>query len=209
MKVVVFGATGNTGREVLVQALGKGHEVSAFVRNADALGGLRERVRVIVGDTTADPERVEGAIQGQDVVVSALGCRKSFQSGDLIEKSMAAILPAMRRGGVRRIFVVSACGVGATHRQAPLLPRIMYRLLLTDIFADKAVGEAMLRASGFDWTILYPTLLTDAPVGGRYRVGERLELSGMPTIARADVAHFIVAHLEGDAYLRRGLVMSR
>lgn len=208
MKLVVFGATGSTGREVVVQALAKGHEVSVFVRNADALGELRERVRVVVGDTTADPTRVEGAIQGQDVVVSALGVRKSFRSGDLIEKSMAAIVPAMRRAGVRRIFVVSACGVGATRRQAPLLPRIMYRLLLTDIFADKAVGEAMLRASGFDWTILYPTLLTDAPVGGRYRVGEHLELKGMPKIARADVAHFIVSHLEGDAYVRRGLVMS-
>jgi len=208
MKLVVFGATGNTGREVVKQALAKGHEVSAFVRDADALGELRERVHVVVGDTTADPARVEGAIQGQDVVVSALGRRKSFRSDDLIEKSMAAIVPAMRRSGVRRIFVVSACGVGATHRQAPLLPRIMFRLLLTDIFADKAVGEAMLRASGFDWTILYPTLLTDAPLGGRYRVGEQLELSGVPKIARADVAHFIVSHLEGDAYVRRGLVMS-
>src|SRR6185295_5393985 len=111
MKLAVFGATGNTGREVVKQALAKGHEVSVLVRNADALGELRERVRVVVGDTTADPARVEGAVQGQEVVVSALGAGKSFRSGDLIEKSMRAIIPAMQRAGVRRIFVVSACGV--------------------------------------------------------------------------------------------------
>jgi uncharacterized protein YbjT (DUF2867 family) len=208
MKLVVFGATGNTGREVVGQALAKGHEVSVFARNADDLGDLRERVRVVVGDTTADPARVEAAIQGHDVVVSALGRRKSFRSGGLIEKSMEAMIPAMQRAGVRRIFLVSACGVGETRRQAPLVPRIMYRLLLRDIFEDKAIGEAMLRSSGLDWTILYPTLLTDAPLGGRYRVGERLELAGLPKIGRADVAHFIVSHLEGDRYVRKGLVMS-
>jgi putative NADH-flavin reductase len=208
MKVVVFGATGGTGREVAGQALAKGHEVSAFVRNADALGELRERVRVVLGDATGDPARVEAAIQGQDVVVSALGRRKSFRSAGLIERSMAAIIPAMQRSGVRRIFTVSACGVGETRRQAPLVPRIMYRLLLEDIFADKAIGDAMLRSSGLDWTILYPTLLSDAPMGGRYRVGEYLELEGLPKIARADVAHFIVSHLAGDKYVRKGLVMS-
>lgn len=208
MKVVVFGATGNTGLRFIEQALDQGHQVTAFVRNADAFALRHERLRVVVGDTTGDPARVEAAIQGQDAVVSALGRRKTFSSEGLIAKSVAAIVPAMRRAGVRRIILVSAAGVGETRHQAPLLPRLMYRLLLTDIFADKKAAEDALRASGLDWTIVYPVLLTDGPATGRYRVGERLALRGFPKIARADVAHFMVAQLESDAFVRKGALIS-
>ena len=93
MKIAVFGATGNTGRAFVEQALAKGHEVTAFVRNADALALRHERA------------------------------------------------------GVTRLMMVSAVGVGETRHQAPILPRIMYRLLLTDIFADKQAGEDAIRAS--------------------------------------------------------------
>ena len=208
MKVVVFGATGNTGLRFIEQALDKGHQVTAFVRNADAFAPRHERLRTVVGDTTGDPARVEAAIQGQDAVVSALGRRKTFSSEGLIAKSMAAIVPAMRRAGVRRIVLVSAVGVGETRHQAPLLPRLMYRLLLSDIFADKKAAEDALRAADLDWTIVYPVLLTDGPVTGRYRVGERLELRGFPKVSRADVAHFILSQLESGAWIRKGAMIS-
>ena len=208
MKIVVFGATGGTGRHVIEQALAQGHDLTAFVRNAEALAMRHDRLRVIVGDSTGDPARIEAAIREQDVVVSALGRRNSLRSDGLITKSLAAIIPAMERAGVRRIFLVSAHGVGESGRNAPLVPRIMYKLLLAGLFADKKSAGDALRASGLDWTIMYPVMLTDGLVTGRYRVGEVLQLSGMPKIARADVAHFIVSQLESDTWLRKGAVIS-
>jgi putative NADH-flavin reductase len=167
------------------------------------------RPRVVVGSTTDDGDAVARAVRGQDVVVSALGRRSSFRSSDLIARSMRNIAPAMESQGVGRLIVVSAYGVGDSGRDAPMLPRLMYRLLLRDIFADKAAGEAYLRASRLDWTLVYPVALTNGPRTGRYRAGERLELRGvLPRISRADVAHFVLTQLASTAYLRKAVVIS-
>jgi putative NADH-flavin reductase len=148
-------------------------------------------------------------VRGQDVVVSALGRRNSFRSDGLIARSMRAVVHAMESQGVKRLIVVSACGVGDSGREAPLLPRIMYRLLLRDIFADKSAGEAYVRASGLDWTLVYPVALTSGPRTGQYRVGERLALHGiLPRISRADVAAFVLSQLASTTFLRKTAVIS-
>ena len=208
MKIAIFGANGPTGRELVRQALEAGHEVTAFVRDAQAFDLAHERLRVIVGDTLRDDGKVAEAVRGQDAVVSALGRRASFKSANLIRLSLQSIVSAMERGGVRRLVLVSAFGVGDSKRDAPLVPRIMYRLFLSDIFADKKAAEDDLRRSSVDWTVVYPVLLTNGPATGSYRVGERLELSGMPKISRADVAHFVLAHLDRRDYVRKVAVVS-
>ena len=202
MKLAVFGASGGTGREVVSQALEAGHEVTIFVRDPNVSGLARERVRIVAGDTLHDDAKVAEAVRGQDAVVSALGRRRSFKSEDLIRLSLQSIVSAMERNGVRRLILVSAFGVGDSRRDAPLIPRIMHRLLLTNLFADKKAAEDDLRRSSVDWTVVYPTLLTDGPRTRRYRVGERLELSGVPKISRADVADFVVEQLASREYVR-------
>ena len=208
MKIAVFGASGGTGREVVSQALEAGHEVTIFVRDPNVSGLARERVRIVVGDTLHDDAKVAEAVRGQDAVVSALGRRRSFKSEDLIRLSLQSIVSAMERNGVRRLVLVSAFGVGDSKRDAPLIPRIMHRLLLTNLFADKKAAEDDLRRSSVDWTVVYPTLLTEGPRTRSYRVGERLELSGVPKISRADVADFVVAQLASREYVRKVAVIS-
>jgi putative NADH-flavin reductase len=208
VNILVFGATGPAGHQVVMQALSRGHAVTAFVRNPQTLSISDDRLRVVVGDTTRDEPKIAEALRGQDAVVSALGRRSTFSSDHLIERSMRAIVPAMERAGVRRLILMSAFGVGESRRDAPLIPRIMYRLLLRDIFADKKAGEEHVKGSTLDWTIVYPVLLTDGPLTGSYRSGERLELRGMPKIARADVAHFILTEIENGAFVRKVAVVS-
>ncbi len=111
-------------------------------------------------------------------MISSLGLHNALKAHHFSENNMRVLVPSMEKQGVRRLIIVSANGVGDTHRHSPLLPRIMYRLLLTDIFADKKAGEDIVRASGLDWTFAYPTLLTNGPRTGNYRAGERLELQG-------------------------------
>lgn len=208
MNVLVFGATGATGQQVVRQALSQGHTVTAFARNPDALPIRDKSLRIVIGDATRDIPKVAEAVKGQDAVISALGRRSTFKSEHLIERSMQVIVPAMEHAGVRRLILVSAFGVGESRLDAPVIPRIMYRVLLTDIFADKKAAEDSVRRSNLDWTFVYPVLLTEGPVTGTYRAGERLELHGLPKISRADVAHFILAEVGRRAFVRKIAVIS-
>jgi len=206
VNILVFGATGPTGRQLIKQALTRGHRVTAFARRPEAL--LDQRLHVVTGDVLRDEAKIDEAMHGQDAVVSALGRRASFSSDRLISRAMKSIAAAMQRAGVRRIVLMSAFGVGESARDAPLVPRIMYCVLLRDIFADKLAAEEQLRSTGLDWMIVYPVLLTDGPLTGRYRVGERLELHGLPKISRADVAHFMLGEIEKPAWVRKVAVIS-
>ena len=209
MKLLVVGATGGTGRELVTQALRQGHDVTVLVRDPRKLATPASRLRVVVGSLTEGGNIVADAVRGQEVVISALGRRTSFKSDNLIARSMETLGPAMESLGVRRLIVVSALGVGESGRGAPLVPRLMYRVLLKDIFADKQAGEDLVRRSTLDWTFVYPVALTDGPRTGHYRTGERLELRGLlPRISRADVADFILAQLDSPAYRRKIAVIS-
>jgi putative NADH-flavin reductase len=208
MRLLVFGATGATGQQIVMQGLQQGHELTIFVRDPAKLTLREDGLRVVVGSAPENADAICGAVRGQDAVISALGVRNSLKSGNLISRSMQAIIPAMEREAVRRLILTSAFGVGDTRRDAPLLPRIMYRVLLDDIFADKAAGEQYLRKSSLDWTLVYPVLLTNGPRTGQYRAGERLRLRGLPMISRADVADFILKQLQDTTYLRKGVAIS-
>ncbi len=208
MNILVFGASGGTGQQVVRQALAAGHVVTAFVRDRHALSISDERLRVVTGDTTRDPARIAEALRGQDLAVSALGRRNTLSSDHLIERSMRTIVPQMVEAGVRRFILVSAFGVGESRHQAPLIPRIMYRILLSDIFADKQAGEDFVRQSRLAWTIVQPALLTDGPLTGYYRAGEHLELRGLPKISRANVAHFVLTEAQSGAFAGRTAAIS-
>ena len=205
MKLLVFGATGPTGRELVAQALEQQHQLTVFARRPE---GFPAAVRVAQGDAAREPQAIDEAVQGQDAVLSALGTGKVLFPNRLQERSLGHIVPAMERANVRRLIVMSAFGVGDTARAAPLLPRFLYATMLAGIFADKERGEARVRASTLDWTIVYPTLLTDGPRPGKYRAGERQELHGLPSISRADVAHFMLGQLASPDYVRRGVAVT-
>lgn len=204
MKLVVFGATGPTGRELVSQALEQGHEVTAFARRPVPI----DNVRVVQGDAMRDPYSVAEALHGQDAAVSALGLGKVLIPNRFFQRSIENIVPAMERAGVKRLVWMSSYGVGDTARDAPLPLRILYSTVLSAVFSDKEKGERTLRASTLDWTLVYPTTLTDGPRTGSYRAGEQLTLEGMPSISRADVAHFMLRELVDNAYVKRGVVLS-
>jgi putative NADH-flavin reductase len=208
MRILVFGATGPTGTQVISQALGRGHSVTAFVRDRAKLSVKDERLLVEIGDAAQDATQVAEAVGGQDTVIGALGVGASFRSGHLIERCMQIIVPAMEQAGVRRLILLSAFGVGASSRDAPLIPRIFFRTLLREVFADKLAAEELVRQSRLEWTFVYPVMLTSGPLTEKYRAGERLELHGMSRISRADVAHFILEEAQKGAFVGKAAVVS-
>lgn len=205
--ILILGATGGTGQQVVSQALRQGHHVTAFVRTPERLTATSERLRVLTG-TVDNSQALAAAVVGQDAVISTLGVGNSLKSSGLIARSAPAIVRALETQGVRRLIVMSAYGVGATWRDVPRLPRIVMRLLSRDLYTDKAAGEEVFRRSDLDWTVVYPVTLTNGPETGRYQVGERLTLRGFPRVSRADVADFLLAQVGDNAYLRKGVLIS-
>ena len=208
MKLFVLGATGPTGLQILKQALAQGHQVTAFVRDPAKLPFTDKNLKPVTGSLPGDAQALAEALRGHDAVISSLGLHNALRAHHFSENNMRVLVPAMEKQGVRRLIIVSANGVGDTHKDSPLLPRIMYRLLLGDLFADKKAGEDIVRASSLDWTFAYPTALTYGPRTGNYRAGEKLALRGLPKISRADVADFVLRQLKDRAFLKKGAVIS-
>lgn len=206
--LLVLGATGGTGQQLVAQALQHGHLVTALVRDPSKLSVASDRLRVVVGSLTDDGSALRTAMHGQEVVISSLGVGKSFKSGGLIADSVPRIVRAMKDAGVRRVVFTSAFGVGETLRDVPMIPRLFIRLLLKDIYRDKLAGESHLADSELDWTLVYPSGLADGAATGRYRAGERLPLRGFPRIARADVAAFLLTQVDDTTYVQKRVLIS-
>ncbi len=206
MKLLILGATGPTGRHLLDQALIAGHDVTALVRNVNRLTTTHPRLAAVSGDAT-DAALLERTIRGRDAVLSALGAGNSLIS-EIASRAVAALIPAMRSQAVGRIIFLSAFGVGESFTQARSMQKLIYRTLIRLIFADKAKADTMIRNSGLEWTLVYPTMLTNGPRTGSYRVGEHLVMKGVTKISRADVAEFMLAQLSTDEWVNRTAVIS-
>ena len=204
MKVLIFGASGRTGRELVRQAIAAGHDVTAFVRNPAAFTAA-DRLHVATGDVH-DPAAVNIAMIEQQAVLSALGGTLSDE--DLLPRSMENILAAMKRHNVRRLVVLGAAGaVESTLKRMPALSRTLFRsiigTLLKKPFKSQRAMQQLIRASDTDWTIVQPPRLLNQPATGKIRVdGDALPEKGS-RISRADLAAFMVAQLESSEWVRR------
>ena len=206
MKIIVFGATGGTGREIVAQALRAGHEVTAFTRNPSAFEprpGL-----TIVSGRTEEQSAVEQAIAGSEAVLCALGGRPWRPREQVCSTAMRNIAPSMVKHDVRRIVAMSTFGAGDTRPQVGWLARnLFFGLVLRSEVADKEAMEPQLASSDLQWTVVRVGLLTDGPARGVWRAADDGSIRGMGKIARADVANFMLAQLESEDWLRRKPVL--
>jgi putative NADH-flavin reductase len=208
MRLLVLGATGGTGRQVVSQALEQGHQVTALARRAEQLPIRHPNLATVATDLSRDDGILAQTLPGHDAVISALGRGTSLKSHGFITVAATRLVSAMEATGTTRLVFLSAYGVGGTAPGAPWPFRLMFRFMLADIYADKAKGEAAVRHSSLAWTILAPVILTNAPATGRYRTGEDLTLPGLAKIPRADVAAGILGCLADPATIHRRLVVA-
>jgi uncharacterized protein YbjT (DUF2867 family) len=202
VKIVVFGATGGTGQQLVAQGLAAGHEVTAFTRNAGAMAP-RLGLTVMAG-STRDPQAVEHAVAGRDAVLCALGGSPLRRRERVCSTAMGHIVPAMARHGVRRVLAISTFGAGDSRPQVGWFERhVLFGVVLRSEVADKEAMEAQLFASSLEWTVVRVGLLTDEPSRGRWRTADDGSIHGMGKIPRADVAAFLLAQLNSAAWLKR------
>lgn len=200
MKVLVFGATGGTGREIVAQALEQGHILTAFARNPAIIVTKHENLKVVQGDVLDYPS-VEAAVKGQEAVFSALGTR-SLRKTTVLSEGTKNIVQAMDQHGIKRFVCESSLGVGDSKGQlGRFFNLLIVPLLLRNIYRDKEVQEQCIKQSNLDWIIVRPAALTNGPRTGVYRSGF-LPAGRFAKISRADVADFMLKQLTDNSYLR-------
>ena len=195
MKLVVLGATGGTGLEIVRRALERGHSVTALVRSPDRLKRFGGQITVKQGDLLRSADLKE-AIQGHDAVVSGFGPRLPVSKADahLLEQFADALTQAMQHTKVRRVVVESVAFLfkNAIFPPAYLLGRLLFR----QVVDDASAMERIFAGSQLDWTMVRPPELTDKPYTGKYRVREgQLPRFGFK-ISRADVADYMIKAAE-------------
>jgi putative NADH-flavin reductase len=202
MKLVLLGATGGTGLEIVRQAIQRGHSVTAFVRSPERLKSFRDKITIRQGDLLNSAE-LEKVIQGHDAVVSAFGPRVPIARADanLLQQFAVGLTKAMLHAGVRRVVVES---VAFLFRDSIVPPAyVLGRLLFPGVVADSSAMEHVFQESQLHWTFVRPPQLTDKPCTGRYRVRENhLPWFGFK-ISRADVADFMVKAVEDHSWIHR------
>ena len=199
MRLTVFGATGGVGGHVVRQALARGDQVTAVVRDRSKLTVRHERLDVVVADLT-DPRALALAPARVDseAAISAGGASTPRDAG-VATAATRTIIAALASGGVRQFVAVSAAPVGPVPTGEGLVTRAvvlpLLRRVFRDVYADLATMEEEIRRSGLDWTIVRPPKLTNGPLTGRYRVAPE-NVAHSRTISRADVADAMLSALD-------------
>jgi putative NADH-flavin reductase len=195
MKLFVIGATGQTGREIVQQALARGHQVTAFVRSPEGITSRNGRLTVRKGNAM-DESQLFDAMQNHDAVLSTLGPREVFKPSSMLHDSALATTRAMNRSGVRRLVILSA----AAH--FPGIPNRIASLIMRNHMRDSLAMEEIVQASDLDWTIARPPRLTQEQYT-TYRSREGAAPKMGFTLARKAVAAFMLDAIEEEKHFHK------
>lgn len=205
MKILVFGATGKTGKEVVRQAVDLGHAVVAFVRNAERMPIISDTVDVVEGDVMNLRDVDSAMMSGLEAVIGVLGSKGDYK-GMPMTIGTRNIITAMNKRGVRRLIVQSSYPMSGSAESMEFLKKIMTEEQIKEsehAIKDKIGQEKEIIGSGLDWTIIRPVFLTEDPKTGKYQFGEKVEVGPDDKVARADVANFELKIIEDVSTYRK------
>lgn len=200
-RLLVVGATGGTGRQLVTQALERGYTVTALVRDPTRLPVEHERLRIVRGDVL-DYASVEAAVREQDAVVSALGHKRFFSTAGMLSEGTRNIVRAMEAHNVARLVCETSLGLGdSAGRMGLYYTLFTIPVILPLYFWDKTTQERAIATSRLEWVIVRPGALKDGEKRGGYRHGPVGGFIGTVGISRADVADFMLNQLTADTYV--------
>ncbi|MGW9210937.1 NAD(P)-dependent oxidoreductase [Embleya sp. NPDC055664] len=204
MNLLVVGAAGGTGMRLVAQALVAGHHVTALARDPRRVTTRHEHLHVIAGDAL-DPDTIDAVVPGHTAVLSALGATTRAPT-TIYSRGTANLRRSMTAAGVRRLVCLSSgaldsgAGVPAAQR---LVTRLIVKPLHRHAYADmhrmeQDLAEADPRADALDWTVIRVPMLTNGPRTGTYRYSpdESRPLDRPTRLSRADLADFILGHVD-------------
>jgi putative NADH-flavin reductase len=202
LRVLIIGATGGTGRQLVQQALDLGHQVTALVRNPAKLKIEHPNLKVLKGNVL-DYASIEAAMPGQSVVVCALGHKRWFCPTRILSLGTRNILRAMKTCNVPRLICETSLGIGnAAGRGGLFNTFFVIPFILPFYFWDKVRQEEVIAESDRDWVIVRPGHLTNGAARGQYR--HDLNIGNFilgARISRADVADCMLKQMTSDENL--------
>lgn len=206
-RILLFGATGGTGQELVKQALQNGHTVTAFVRTPQKLKITHNNLKIVQGDVLNNSD-VLHAVNNQEVVFCNLGMPASDKS-TLRADGTANIVKAMEEKGVKRLICQTSLGFGDSKEVLPWhMKYIIVPFILKNAFKDHELQEDVITRSNLNWTIVRPGNMTNGKRTGIYKHGfkptEKIKLK----VSRADVAHFMLSQIDNNQYLHKKVGIS-
>jgi hypothetical protein len=207
MKIALIGATGNVGSHVLVEALARGHQVTAIARDTAKLPADRPNLTASATDIY-DTEALAAVLRGHDAVISAFN--SGWGNPNLYtdyKRGYVSILAAANRSGVKRLLVVG----GASSLVLPDGKRV-FDAYIPPEFVHAVRGamellEDIKKETELDWTFLSPAIeLRQGERTGKFRLGTDspvMDAEGKSGITVADMAVAIVDEIEKGQFIRR------
>lgn len=204
MRITVFGATGPTGLDLVDQALHRGWEVVAAVREPSPLT-TTDGLTVVEGDVLTS-DVIARAIPGAQAVISLLGFRRHLRgpaTTDLYSRSAQALVDAMTGTGTTRLIYTTSAGVEHDD-PSELWPyrHLVKPLWLEGTYDDMRRAEDTIRSSSLGWTIVRPGRLVDGPPTGRLEVSPRYRPEHANSLTRGDLAQYILDEVAQPKWVR-------
>ena len=208
LSILIFGGTAGVGLQTVELALQRGHTVTSIARRPERMTIEHERLQNIKGDITL-PDTYEHLFASQNVIISAIGLGPTRDEVTVYSQGMLAVLASMAQHDNQRVITITGIGSGNSQGHGGFFYDVILNpLLLKTDYEDKTRQEEILADSVLDWTIVRPGFLTDDSAKTSYRVLRDLEGVTAGDIARADVAHFLVAISEDDTYIRETVLLT-
>jgi len=209
--LVIFGATGATGRLLVEQALAAGNQVVAFARNPSRIATTNECLSIVQGELT-DMAAIERAVSGAEAVISVLGPRpgENYLSKPLTQ-GMQNILAAMQKTGARRLIISSTPSATDPNDLPDLKFKLLVGLIKTAMrpaYEEIVNAARLVRASDTDWTIVRVSMLNNNPGTGKIRAGYLGKKQVGTNISRADLAAFLLRQVQDPGWLRQAPAIS-
>ncbi|MBV7529381.1 NAD(P)-dependent oxidoreductase [Chitinophaga sp. sic0106] len=203
MKIAIIGASGFIGHEILNEALQRGHQVTAIVRNPEKITVSNDNLIVKKADVT-DANAVAEAISGTDAVISAY---KAVDTDTYVQATKATIA-GLKQAGIKRFILVSGA---ASLEVAPghlLLDSPHFPAEWKPIAEATRAGLLVLRQENdLDWTAVIPAAMIEpGPRTGKFRVGTTslvTDEAGNSKISVADYAVALVDELETPKHVKQ------
>ncbi|MFC4801771.1 NAD(P)-dependent oxidoreductase [Neobacillus sp. GCM10023253] len=197
MNILILGATGRVGSQIVTYALHDRHHVTVLVRTPEKIQINNENLTIIQGNVLNKDDLVR-AMRGIDVVISAL----NTDGTTTLSESMPFIIEAMENEGIQRIITIGTAGI-LQSRTTPNLLR--YQSSESKRKSTRAAEEhhkvyELLKQSILDWTIVCPTYLPDGERVGRYRIERDFLPEGGAEISVPDTAEFTFKQIEASDY---------
>ena len=200
--IVVFGATGRTGKYIVQYALQAGHQVTAFDHHADKLAFNHPNLHIAVGDVY-NREQVEKAIEGKDVVISALGTTKiDGDAVNLMSDAMKLFSEIMKEKGIKRVLAVGGLAVLQLNETMQLIDKPDYPAEYKNVGLGHNKVYKVFLGTDLDWTFVCCPNIDDYPRGGTYNLNKNYPAPGVFQISTGNLADFIVKEMVAGQFLK-------